>query len=296
MTASVPTRPALRWYGGKWRLAPWIIGHFPPHRVYVEPFGGAASVLLRKARAHAEIYNDLDDEVVTLFRVLRDPAQACELIRRIELTPFARAEFQDSWQPTDDPVEIARHLCVRAMMGFGSNAHTSPVRGHRSTGFRANSTRSGTVPAQDWRSYPAALRLIAERLQGVVIERRDAREVMAKHDGPETLHYVDPPYLADTRSPANRYDQKYRMYRRELTDRDHEELLAFLRGLRGTVVLSGYAHAMYDQALAGWHRHEMATFADGARPRVEVLWVNRPAAQGDLMAMARAGPPDAAVA
>ena len=84
-------RPLLRYHGGKWLLAPWIISHFPAHRVYVEPFGGAASVLIRKERSYAEVYNDLDSEVVNLFRVLR--AQPDDLVHAIELTPFARDEF-----------------------------------------------------------------------------------------------------------------------------------------------------------------------------------------------------------
>ena len=92
-----PTRPVLRYMGGKWRLAPWILRHLPPHRTYVEPFGGAASVLLRKPRAYAEIYNDLDGEIVSLFRVLRDPEAAAELVRRIALTPFAREEFDGNY-------------------------------------------------------------------------------------------------------------------------------------------------------------------------------------------------------
>src|SRR5688500_1471666 len=110
-------RPVLRWHGGKWRLAPWIIGHFPQHRIYVEPFGGAASVLLRKPRSYAEIYNELDGEVVNLFRVLRS-ADAHELVRRLELTPFARDEFVGAHDDTDDPIEAARQLVVRSFMGF----------------------------------------------------------------------------------------------------------------------------------------------------------------------------------
>src|SRR3954466_7106373 len=97
-------RPVLRWHGGKWKLAPWIISHFPPHRIYVEPFGGAASVLLRKTPAFSEIYNDLDGEAVNLFQVLRRPADAGRLIELLELTPFARAEFEDSYAECEDPV------------------------------------------------------------------------------------------------------------------------------------------------------------------------------------------------
>lgn len=214
MTA--PTRPVLRWHGGKWKLAPWIIGHFPRHRVYLEPFGGAASVLLRKDRSYAEVYNDLDDDVVGLFRCLQDPASAAQLIELLRLTPFARKEFEIGWDETGDPVERARRLIIRSFMGFGSNAHNNLGRGHKTTGFRANSSRSGTTPAGDWHNYPECLGAIVDRLRGVIVEHRDALQVMASHDGATTLHFVDPPYLAETRSPANKYDGMYRMYRHEL--------------------------------------------------------------------------------
>lgn len=98
-----PGRPVLRWHGGKWLLAPWIISHFPPHRVYVEPFGGAGSVLLRKPRSYAEIYNDLDDDVVSMFRVLRSE-RAGELVANIIHTPFARSEFEAAYRETEDPL------------------------------------------------------------------------------------------------------------------------------------------------------------------------------------------------
>jgi DNA adenine methylase len=254
-------RPALRWHGGKWILAPWIISHLPKHRCYVEPFGGAASVLLRKPRSYAEVYNDLDDEVVNLFQVLRS-TDAPRLIDLLRLTPFARSEFAESYEAAECPVERARRLVIRSFMGFGSNGHA------RKTGFRSNSNRSGTTPAHDWINYPDALAGIVERLQGVVIERRDATEVMRTHDAPETVHFVDPPYLPETRD-------KGRDYQHEMTVADHEALLSALLGMKGAVLVSGYPSALYDNALASWRRIERPSLADGARTRTEVLWINR---------------------
>ncbi|GGF38408.1 hypothetical protein GCM10011321_31660 [Youhaiella tibetensis] len=267
-----PMRPVLRWHGGKWLLAPWVIEHFPRHRVYVEPFGGAASVLLRKERSFGEVYNDLDDQVVALFRILRDPAKASLLADAIRLTPFARREFEAAYEPADDEMEVARRLIVRAFMGFGSNAHSASSRSR--TGFRANSWASGTVGPREWATYPDHLRDVVDRFRGVVVEHREALDCMRQHDGPETLHYVDPPYVASTRSPANKYDLKHRMYRHELTDADHQVLLAALCGLSGMVVLSGYPSPIYENALTDWRRVERMALADGARPRTEVLWLN----------------------
>lgn len=269
------TRPVLRWHGGKWRLAPWIIGHFPPHRIYVEPFGGAGSVLLRKPRSYGEVYNDLDDEVVDLFKVLRDPAQATRLLELLRLTPFARSEFRAAYDHCEDAVERSRRLVIRSYMGFGSNAHASAAKGHRSTGFRSNSNRSGTTPAQDWANYPDALVAIIQRLEGVVIESRDAAELMPQHDGPDTLFYVDPPYLPETRARSNKYDLRWRMYRHEMDRAGHASLLEQLKTLRGMVVISGYPDPLYDDLLALWRRVEIEAFADGARRRTEVLWLNQ---------------------
>lgn len=255
------TRPILRWHGGKWMLAPWIISLMPPHRVYVEPFGGAASVLMRKPRSYAEVYNDLDDDVVNLFRVLRSD-EAARLIDLLRLTPFASVEFFCAYNQTDDAVERARRMIVRSFMGFGSNGV------HKKTGFRSNSNRSGTTPARDWVNYPDGLAAIVERLRGVVVLNRDAREVMAAHDGPQALHYVDPPYVFSTRA------DEAADYAHEMNDQQHADLLAFLRGLTGRVMLSGYPHPLYDDALPGWRRVERAALADGAKRRVEVLWMN----------------------
>jgi DNA adenine methylase len=265
------TRPVLRWHGGKWLLAPWIIQHMPKHRVYTEAFGGAASVLLRKPRAYAEIYNDLDGNVVNLFRVLRGP-RGPELVDALRLTPFARDEFAAAYTPDADPVERARALIIRSFMGFGSNGHA------RVTGFRANSNRSGTTPARDWLNYPDSLAMVIERLRGVIVENKDAKAIIEQHDAPDALHFVDPPYVLSTRGDPSKD------YAHELSDADHVELLAFLRERRGAVMLCGYPCQIYDDALPDWLRVDRPALADGARARTECLWLN-PAAAASVAGM-----------
>lgn len=270
MSRSLPvTRPVLRYHGGKWMLAPWIISHFPAHRVYTEVFGGAASVLIRKERSYAEIYNDLDDEVVTLFRVLRDPELSSWLIDCLRKTPFSRMEFDAAYEVSEDPVEKSRRLVVRSFMGFGSDGHNPKWK----TGFRANSNRSGTTPAHDWQNYPDCLRAVIERLAKVTIEHRAAVDVLKQHDGRDTLHYVDPPYVHSAREPHR--NEVRGAYKFELTDDDHTELAEVLHTLEGMVVLSGYPSDLYDKDLfRNWHRITKDALADGARPRTEVLWLN----------------------
>ena len=265
-----PKRPILRYHGGKWRLASWIISHFAPHRIYVEPFAGAASVLLQKPRSYSEVYNDLDGQIVNLFRVLRNPAWARELIRLVKLTPYARAEFENSYILADDPIEQARRTLFRSMAGFSSVGAT----GKWKTGFRGNVTRTGTTPAHDWQSFPAAIEAIVERLQGVVIENEDAGAVVARYDGPETLFYVDPPYPFDTRFIRWAGEA----YAHEMSDDDHRALAVGLKACQGQVVISGYACPLYDEELfSDWYRVERQARADGAKERTEVLWLNRPA-------------------
>lgn len=269
------TRPPVRWHGGKYLISRSILPYLPSHRLYTEAFGGGAGVLLHKPRSHAEIYNDLDDDIVCLFRVLQDAAHANRFIELLRLTPFARREFEIAYEPCDDPVERARRLVIRSFMGFGSNAHSASQRGHRSTGFRSNSNRSGTTPAQDWQNLPDAYPAIIERFRGVVIEHREARIVLTRHDGPDSLHYVDPPYVHDTRSM---FKGGKSAYRHELDQEGHTALLQTLRSMVGMVVLSGYAHPLYDDSLCDWRRVEFKAFADGARERTEVLWLNPAAA------------------
>lgn len=266
------TRPALRYHGGKWKLAPWLHSFFPKHRIYVEPFGGGASVLLRKPRSYGEIYNDLDGEVVNVFKMLRDRGD--ELHQALFLTPFARDEFALSYEPATDPLEQARRTIARSFMGFGSTAATG-----ENSGFRANSNRSGTTPAHDWANLADALPALVERLRGVVIENRDAMAVLAHHDAPDTLHYCDPPYVHSTRSTKVRGvvfqgRASGKAYRHELDDDGHRAFASAVHGLEGMVIVSGYPCQLYNELFGDWERFEREAYADGARARTEVVWLN----------------------
>lgn len=264
------TSPALRYHGAKFRLAPWIMQLFPPHTCYVEPFGGAAGVLLQKPRAYAEVYNDLDGDVVNFFGVLRDPILRGRLLQQLALTPYARDEFELSWTSAQDKVERARRLSIRAQMGFGSAGATKG-----STGFRIDTARQYGTAQQLWAAYPESVAAAGRRFTGVLIENRPAIDVMLAHDRADTLFFVDPPYVLSTRTP--RANQSKGSYRHEMTDLDHEALLAVVLQLKGMVVLSGYASELYASTLGHWTKHETSariSSGRGSGVRVECAWLN----------------------
>lgn len=266
-----PTRPVLRYHGGKWRLAPWIISHFPPHRIYVEPFGGGGSVLMRKPRSLHEVYNDLDQDVVNVFRVLRDPALAEQLRKACRLTPFSRVEFQACYgdQPADS-VERARRTIASSFM-----AHGSTSRKKNGTGFRAKAIRRNSTGSKDWAGWPEHVASWVERLRGVTIECRPALEVIAQQDDPATLFYLDPPYPINTRTAARGRAHRERAYRFNLTDDEHRELAEVLHRIQGTALVSGYACPLYDEELyPDWRRVERQANSDGGGIRQEVLWIS----------------------
>ncbi len=260
-----PDRPILRWFGGKYRLSEWIISHFPEHRVYVEPFGGAASVLMAKTPSWNEVYNDLDKSVVTLMRVLRSKAKTKDLLRLLEFTPYSREEFINSYNDKGDgEVERARKLIIRSYMGHGSDSMNM-----RGTAFRGQSNRSNTSPASDWVNYRAAIPQFTERLSRVVIENDEAMKVMEKNDTPETLHYLDPPYPMEVRA-SQRHS-----YIHEMTDFQHLKLIDFIQDLKGMVIVSGYPQSIYGTSLLnrGWQQVTVDARADRG-DRVEAMWLN----------------------
>lgn len=256
------TRPALRYFGGKWRLAPWIISHFPPHVTYVEPFCGAASVFLRKRPAQIEVINDLDGEVVNFFRMLRERTD--ELIFAIQATPYSRQEYKLSWQPVEDSLERARRCYIRMWQGWGGRNQTSCWR------IQHSSNRGKSV-VEEW-SQVEHLFNIAERLKMAFIENDEGIEIIKRYDQLHTLFYLDPPYLPELRS--ERWTSS--AYRCEVDEHYHRQLLELLlEPLQGMVVISGYPSDLYDERLIGWQRVETtARTTNTSNIVTEVIWLS----------------------
>lgn len=263
-------RPPLRYHGGKFKLAPWIIPQIPAHRHYVEVFGGAAGVLLRKQRSQVEVYNDLDTQVVNFFRVLRNAEDAAALIRQVDFTPFSRDEFEASYLGSNDPVEAARQFVTRCFLGHG----TCSMDPTDSNGFRSCDVRAGKSYAREWSGVPAAIAVAANRMTGVTIENLDFRKLIPKFDSPNTFFYVDPPYLMETRSAGGKG------YVHEMSTECHRQLAWILKQVKGKVAISGYPSSLYETLYEGWRYESKAVTANGQKgavQRTEKLWMNYPA-------------------
>jgi DNA adenine methylase len=270
-------RPIGQFYGGKWLLAPWILSHMPPHRVYVELFGGGGSVLLRKPRSEREIYNDLDSDIVNVFRVLRD--YPGELARALDLTPYSREEYELACEPSVEPVERARRSMVRLGMahsGAGSQYDPFGEVVRSKPGFSTGDLRAGGSGPVAWENFNEALINIVDRVKGVTIEHRDALGLIPVWDSPGTVFYADPPYLSDTRKSKS-------VYKHEMTEGQHVALARALCQTKGSVLVSGYDSPLYNDLYAGWEKHFKEAKTQGAGranpladvSRVEVLWVKK---------------------
>lgn len=263
-------KPAFAYYGGKQRLAPWVVEHLPEHRVYVEPFAGSAAVLLAKPQVRQEVLNDLDGNVINFYRVLRDQPE--DLAVACSLTPYSREEYAacaDLDGATTD-LERARRWWCRSTQGFGQSAT-------RQTGWSISTAQTTPRMHQLTRRVDRFAEL-AERLRHVFIENRDALDVIARFGAdPTAVLYVDPPYLRSTRSAPTCYQHEFQ------EPDQHQALAAALNACKAAVVLSGYASDLYDDLFDGWHRSERVVTMRAGNGRttkqaevVEVLWSNRP--------------------
>lgn len=264
------TAPPFAYYGGKTRIAPAIVALLPEHRHYVEPFAGSLAVLLAKPRSAMETVNDIDQHLMTFWRVLRD--RPAELEVAMHLTPHSRTEHAAAYDlDAHDEVEIARRVWVLLSQGRGGTL--------RNTGWRFRRNPSGsTYSMPDYlAAYAQRVPAGAARLHGVSLECRDALDVIREYGRhPDVLLYCDPPYVGSTRATGYRHEMN--------SDAEHAALAEALRACVAAVVLSGYASPLYADLYRDWHRVDIpawtgngirgdATKTDG--DRVEVLWSNR---------------------
>ena len=262
--ASPLSRPALRYHGGKWRLAKWIIGNFPEHVCYVEPFGGAFSVGFRKKPSTHEVWNDIDGDLLIFWTVLRE--RTAELVRAIELTPFSRAELSRAFGPTDgiEDLERARRLVVKAGQCRGSIRNKS--------GWRFEVTVPPAGRNIDRWNTAEHLWAVAARMKNVQIESDDALCVIRRYDSEQTLFYVDPPYVTATRGA--RWENACMG---EMDDRQHGALADQLHRVNGHVIVSGYPSPLYDRLYSGWRVESRKAQTQAKTEATECLWISPPA-------------------
>ncbi len=259
---------AFGWYGGKFSHLDWLLPLLPQSTHYCEPFGGSAAVLLNRAPSPIETYNDIDGEVVSFFRILRDQKEA--LIEVIGLTPFSREEFEKAIsEPTNGllGLERARRFFVRARQvrtGLAQKASSGRWAHCRLT---SRAKMAGAVSR--WLGSVEDLPEIAQRLLRVQIEHDDAISVIKRYDSAETLFYCDPPYPHSSRGDKNAYSY-------ELTDNDHIKLSEILHNVQGKVAISGYHCHLLDKLYNDWQCIEAPTrtIHSVKQERMEVLWVN----------------------
>lgn len=278
LTTSISTLATspFGYFGAKKRLARYIVKMLPPHNAWVEAFCGSAAVTMAKRPAPIEIINDADSQIVNVFRQLRE--HYTELIKLIELTPYAREEFQDAYRElgADSKLEQARRFLVASMMTVNGSVGSNGI-GFKHSGFsysQAYARNGQEARVNRWNSLPDRLRKVVDRLKYVRVENKDARELFKMFlNRPATLIYLDPPYLMDR-------DHGYKV---DANDREfHEELLELCCRARCMVLMSGYHTRLYHTYLSerlGWERVVIRTHTRDTRgknfSRTEVLWKNR---------------------
>lgn len=248
----------LKYPGSKWKIAPWIIEHFPKHKVYLEPFFGSGAVFFNKEPSYIETINDLDGNIVNLFRVCRECPE--KLAAAINLTPFARDEFVSCYEmDVADPIERARRTIVRYHQSFGTSNSTK-------YSWRNVQTYGGPRCASMWNYLPDTVIEVCERLKGAQIENTNAVTLIVRYNSPDTLIYCDPPYLQNLR--------KKNMYAKEMSDTAHKDLLNALLKSKSKVIISGYDSSLYNDMLKGWRSEERDSIAQMGLHRTEKIWMN----------------------
>ncbi len=270
-------KPVLKYPGSKATIARWITSFFPKHAHYLEPYCGSAAVFFAKTPAQHEILNDMNSNLMNLFRVIREHGEA--LAASIEMTPWSEEEYHfcDRYylEPSGDDIEDARRFLVKCWQTHG-------IKFDVTAGWRHNGLHGNVYPVRLWCKLPDRILAVVSRLREAEIRNRPALEMIAYYNDPDCLIYADPPYLHTTRTGG-------RLYRHEMTDDEHIALLNALDVHRGPVILSGYEHPLYSNRLQGWHKVTTPAVTEHGNTRMEVLWLNQKAAQTRQMPLFSGG-------
>ncbi|MEZ7549425.1 DNA adenine methylase [Streptococcus sp. 27098_8_82] len=249
----------LRYPGSKWNLAARISQLLPEHKTYLEPYFGSGAVLFTKQVSAIETVNDLNDDIVNLFQVIKNKPK--ELSEKVFLTPYSRKVYDLAWAVRPEKeVDKALNFIIRSVMSHG-------FRLNEKSGWKNDVIgREKSYAVKHWNDIPELIREATLRLKQVQIESRPAIELIAKHNYKDVCMYVDPPYVLSTRTR--------KQYSVEMDDRDHEDLLEILNQSKAKILLSGYDSDLYNERLSNWDRLEFSATAEKGLPRTEVLWMN----------------------
>lgn len=261
-------RAIFRYPGSKWSIANWIIDHFPEgyeKMLYLEPFVGSGAVFFNKKPGTVETINDLDSDIVNLFRVLRE--QPDNLKKALELTPYSREEYDLSFEPCDEPVEKARRYMVKTTQAIGAKLVGSSKYGWRN---HKQMKIGGTVCK--WGGITNTIDTATSRLRGdtthlVQIENMDALRLIERYNNPDVLMYLDPPYLRTVRRSGA-------LYNHEMDAAGQVELLKIITKSRAKIIISGYESDLYNSALVGWHKDSTMSQTTSTEMATETIWMN----------------------
>ena len=215
----------FKWVGGKSRLRKFIIPLIPEHQCYVEPFGGAAWVLFGKSPSSIEVLNDIDEELINFFRVVK--RQPEELIKSFDMELVSRSEFRrlaDVEPRSLSEVERAHRFYYLIMAGWGGEAAYPRFQTSTSDGGHGNRL-VGALKTLRRRIEP-----VHDRLKTVIIENLDWNDCINRYDRPTSFLYLDPPY------PGNGANYKHNM--RLMAD--HSAIAERLGSVLGKWMLSSY--------------------------------------------------------
>jgi len=276
-------KPPANYFGGKYGSIGDVVAQLlPPHKFYVEPFGGMAGVMFHKTPSLVEVYNDLDSRLVNLFRVLQEKKSSKDLIGLLKNTLFSREEYirahqllKEDYRGSDWPLACAWATIVALSQGIQPSM--------RHNGFRNGGSKYETSVARLWKKRNLNLPAVTERISDWIIENQSAEKIMLRYNVEDAVIFCDPPYVHSSKN-LNSQAKQVKDYKCEMTDLEHELFLIVANHLKAKVIICGYDNQLYNDLLKDWHRVDIEVIsgmaaalpnADDGR-RTEVLWANFP--------------------